>query len=96
MYFALRNLKEHADDTLIEMNWLKDLFIELMEMMFDMILDKEETSKITDENFPDEWCGKYIQVHAFSFCRISFDTHTLNLPFSFSQSNSSNNQSCAS
>ncbi|KAG5587488.1 hypothetical protein H5410_047922 [Solanum commersonii] len=43
LYFALRNLKEHADDTLIEMKWLKDLFIELMEMMLDMNMDKEET-----------------------------------------------------
>lgn len=49
------------------MNWLKDLFIELMEMMLDTILDKEETLKITEENFPNEWCGKYIQVHAFFF-----------------------------
>ncbi|KAH0636937.1 hypothetical protein KY289_036852 [Solanum tuberosum] len=43
LYFALRNLKEHADDTLIEMKWLKDLFIELMEMMLDTNMDKEET-----------------------------------------------------
>lgn len=43
MYFALRNLKEHADDTLIEMKWLKDVFIELMEMMLDKNMDKEET-----------------------------------------------------
>ncbi|CAN4093202.1 unnamed protein product [Withania somnifera] len=62
LYFALRNLKEHADDTLIEMNWLKDLFIELMEMMLEMILDKEEISKITEDDFPNEWCGKFIQL----------------------------------
>ncbi|XP_049407494.1 exocyst complex component EXO84B-like [Solanum stenotomum] len=43
LYFALRNLKEHADDTLIKMKWLKDLFIELMEMMLDTNMDKEET-----------------------------------------------------
>ncbi|WMV47412.1 hypothetical protein MTR67_040797 [Solanum verrucosum] len=43
LYFALRNLKEHADDTLIEMKWLKDLFIELTEMMLDTNMDKEET-----------------------------------------------------
>ncbi|MCD9559766.1 hypothetical protein HAX54_018018 [Datura stramonium] len=62
LYFALRNLKEHAGDTLIEMNWLKDLFIELMEMMFETILDKEEISKITQEHFPNGWCGKFIQL----------------------------------
>lgn len=67
MYFALRNLKDHADGALIEMNWLKDLFIELMEMMFDTILDKEEILKITEEHFPNECCGKFIQVHSFSF-----------------------------
>ncbi|XP_060180716.1 exocyst complex component EXO84A-like isoform X1 [Lycium barbarum] len=60
LYFALRNLKEH--DTLIEMDWLNDLFIELMEMMFEMILDKEEISKITDEHLPNEWCVKFIQL----------------------------------
>ncbi|TMW87509.1 hypothetical protein EJD97_019872 [Solanum chilense] len=46
LYFALRNLKEHADDTLIEMKWLKDVFIELMEMMLDTNMDKEETFRI--------------------------------------------------
>ncbi|KAF3655828.1 putative histone-lysine N-methyltransferase, H3 lysine-9 specific SUVH1-like isoform 1 [Capsicum annuum] len=62
LYFALRNLKDHADGALIEMNWLKDLFIELMEMMFDTILDKEEILKITEEHFPNECCGKFIQL----------------------------------
>ncbi|KAJ8558174.1 hypothetical protein K7X08_004940 [Anisodus acutangulus] len=62
LYFALRNLKEHDSDTIIEMNWLKDLFIELMEMMFEMILDEEEISKIIEENFPIEWCGKFVQL----------------------------------
>nr|XP_016502297.1 PREDICTED: exocyst complex component EXO84A-like [Nicotiana tabacum] len=62
LYFALRNLKEHAEDTLIKMNWLKDLFSELMEMMFEMILDKEDISNITKEHLPNKSCDKFVQL----------------------------------
>lgn len=81
LYFALRNLKEHAEDTLIKMNWLKDLFSELMEMMFEMILDKEDISNITKEHLPNKSCDKFVQVSAFSVSRISFDSTTLALTF---------------
>ncbi|XP_009788412.1 exocyst complex component EXO84A-like isoform X2 [Nicotiana sylvestris] len=57
LYFALRKLKEHAEDTVIKMNWLKGLFGELMEM----ILDKEDISNITEENLPNERSRKFIQ-----------------------------------
>lgn len=66
LYFALRKLKEHAEDTVIKMNWLKGLFGELMEM----ILDKEDISNITEENLPNERFRKFIQVYAFSFSRL--------------------------
>ncbi|OIT03504.1 hypothetical protein A4A49_28229 [Nicotiana attenuata] len=59
------------------MNWLKGLFGELMEM----ILDKEDISNITEENLPNERSRNFIQVYAFSFSRLSFDSTTLALAF---------------